>query len=155
MKVVVLAVGKLRSAAYGELAADYIKKAGRFSPVEMEEVRDAGPLPSKERVAREGADLLRHLSARDRVVLCDERGGEMTTRQLADYIDTARAMGGAGRLVFIMGGSEGVSDDVRERADLVLALTRMTLPHELARVVLLEQIFRAFSLLADHPYHRD
>lgn len=154
MKILLLAVGKLRETAYSDLVEDYLRRAGRFSPVEMLEVRTAGKSPPGQAVLQEGERLLKVISQQDSVVVCDERGRDMTTNQLVEFLIRKRAGGGAGRLVFIVGGTEGVSEDIRDRAEFELALSRMTLPHELARVVLAEQIYRALTLLANHPYHR-
>ena len=155
MKIVVAAVGKLRMAATAELANEYEVRTRRFAPVEVVEVRDQrGSDPA--RVAEsESGRLLDVLRPEDHVVLCDERGKQLTTKGLATLVEQRLKAGGRGRLVFVVGGAEGVDDRVRKRADAVLALSGLTFPHELARVILLEQIYRVVSLLHGHPYHRE
>jgi 23S rRNA (pseudouridine1915-N3)-methyltransferase len=154
MKTLVLAVGRLRAGPYADLTAEYLRRSGRFAPVELREVptvKGGGPAAT---AAREGERLLAAIEDTDRVVVCDERGREFDTGGLARWLGEIRDRGGSGRLVFVLGGAEGISPAVRERADQVLALSRLTLPHELARLVLCEQVYRVLSLLAGHPYHR-
>jgi len=145
----------MRTSAYAELAADYLKRASRFTPVEMKEVRPVKGSDAREVKAKEGERLLQVLQPGDHVVACDERGEELTTKELAGLIEQRTAAGGPGRLIFLIGGAEGLSEEVRKRADRIVALSKMTLPHELARVVLVEQIYRAHSMLRNHPYHRE
>jgi len=151
---VVLAVDKLRSDACADLAAEYVKRSSRFARVEVKEVRGGGGANTAETRQREGERLLDALDAADTVVVCDERGKQRSSEELAAFLGRRMAQGGAGRLVFVIGGGEGLSDAVRARAAEVLSLSRMTLSHELARVIVLEQIYRALTILANHPYHR-
>ena len=95
--------------------------------------------------------MLSRLKDGDHLVACDERGKEMTSEELARFIQLRAT--GTGRLVFAVGGAYGLTDEFRKRAGLVLALSRMTLPHELARVVLTEQLYRALSIMRGMPYH--
>lgn len=149
-----MAVDKLRSGACAELAAEYAKRSGRFARVEMKEVRGGGGANAAETRQREGERLLEALEHADFVVVCDERGKQRSSEELANLLGKRMAQGGAGRLVFVIGGGEGLSDEVRARAAEVLSLSRMTLSHELARVLMMEQIYRALTILANHPYHR-
>ncbi|MFK8051621.1 MAG: 23S rRNA (pseudouridine(1915)-N(3))-methyltransferase RlmH [Woeseiaceae bacterium] len=87
------------------------------------------------------------------LVLLDERGRSLTSRQFAGEINNRRDLGE--RLVFLIGGPDGVADACRQRANLCLALAPFTMPHELARVVLIEQLYRAHTIIERHPYHRD
>ncbi len=104
------------------------------------------------RVETEGARLLEQAHPRDRLVVLDERGVELTSPGLARALDTWDRQG-QGRITFVIGGPFGLSDAVRARAFMLLRLSAMTLPHELARVVLMEQLYRAESLRANVPYH--
>ncbi len=154
MKIVVLAVGRLKDRSYAEAAAGYLERAGRFAPCEQQEVRAGGSGDAAAVRAAEGERILAALGEHDTVAVCDERGRQLSTTEFIAWVSKRLGAGGAGRLVFVVGGAEGVSPGVRERADQLLALSRMTLPHELARVVLCEQIYRVLSTLAGHPYHR-
>jgi 23S rRNA (pseudouridine1915-N3)-methyltransferase len=93
------------------------------------------------------------LAPRDFVVALDEHGSERTTKSLSRWLEQRRASGQD--LAFIIGGPDGLSEEVLVRAHLRLSLSRLTLPHGLARVVLAEQLYRAATLLAAHPYHRE
>jgi 23S rRNA (pseudouridine1915-N3)-methyltransferase len=104
-------------------------------------------------IAAEGEKLIDTVERDDFVVLLDEGGREFSSEEFARLID-ARRQNGIKRLAFIIGGFAGTSDEVKERADLRVALSRMTLTHEMARVLLAEQTYRAFSLLAGMPYHK-
>ncbi len=144
MKITLLAIGKVRG-AYGELASEYAKRlTGAFNVREL-----AAPTQKAE-----GTALLAAIPAKATVVLLDERGKDLTSRELADKIAGWQDQG-IGDLVFIIGGADGVTDDVRERADFTLGLGRKTWPHKMVRVMLIEQLYRAQQINSGHPYHRD
>ncbi|HEY1334263.1 MAG TPA: 23S rRNA (pseudouridine(1915)-N(3))-methyltransferase RlmH, partial [Myxococcaceae bacterium] len=111
-----------------------------------------GALPAADARRREGEALLAKLKPESWLVALDERGAPLDSVELAGLVATARD---AGReLVFCIGGDEGLDDSVRDRAWKVLSLSRMTFPHRLARLVLLEQLYRALSILRGEPYHK-
>lgn len=148
-------VGKLKNPAYKDLAAEYAKRLGRYYPVRETCIKDApGGLSGAERIRREGEAILAEISPRDLLVCLDERGTSMTSPALADKLQTwledpAQAP------CFVVGGSLGMADAVLKQARVRLSLGPMTLPHELCRVVLLEQIYRAATILRGHPYHHE
>lgn len=153
MKLVVLAVGRLRSEGAARLARDYAGRAGRYASLDLVEVRDSREKEAARAADDEGARLLAALRPDDRLVLLDERGKSISSPELAAFLGDAERAGGSRRLVFAVGGAWGVSDAARARAERMLSLSKMTLPHELARVVLLEQLYRAFTILRNEPYH--
>ncbi len=153
MKTVVMTFGKLRSRELAAVAADYARRLARYSPAEVVELRDERGEDAAAR-RKEAGRLEDSLRPGDFVVLLDERGKELSSRELAALI-SERARSATGRLVFLVGGPFGVADEVRTRARQVLSLSRMTLPHELARVVLLEQLYRAWTILRGEKYHHD
>jgi len=104
-------------------------------------------------MAREGERLLAALLPADRVIALDERGRELTTRELATWLGDRMQQGED--LAFLIGGPDGLAPEVLRRSNYKLALSRLTLPHALARVLLAEQLYRAHCILANHPYHRD
>ena len=156
MRLTLLAVGRLpaRSPEAG-LAADYLARAtatGRalgLGPAELVEVegRKAGK-------TAEGEALLAALESGITVVACDEHGAAWTSRALAERIGRWRD-DGVRRAAFVLGGADGLAPDVLARADHALAFGALTWPHALARVMLAEQLYRATTLLAGSPYHRD
>ena len=131
----------------------YAERIRRHAELDLVELPAAkGALPPADARRREGEALLAKLKPESWLVALDERGTLLDSLELARLVATARD---AGReLVFAIGGDEGLDTPVRERAWKVLALSRMTLPHRLARLVLMEQLYRAFSLLRGEPYHK-
>ena len=129
----ILAVGRLRADWARTACEDYARRAGRFARLEVVEVPDADP-------AREARALLE--------ATCDRTGDAISSEELAALL------GRHGSISFALGGPDGFDDAVRARAARSIAFGRITLPHELARVVLLEQVYRALSIRAGHPYHR-
>lgn len=136
----VFAVGRLRAEWARVACDDYLRRAARFARIEVVEVPDAGP-------EREGRTILGAIG-RDHLVTCDRRGEPIRSE------DLAALLGRHGSIALTIGGPDGLSADLRDRADASIAFGRITLPHELARVVLLEQVYRALSIRAGHPYHR-
>jgi 23S rRNA (pseudouridine1915-N3)-methyltransferase len=140
VKLTVLAVGKLRDAWVAEGCAEYEKRVRARLPLEIRELR-------------EGDDLVAKLPQRGRIWALDERGKQLTSAELAQALGELMRSGEAG-LTCVIGGADGLSDEVRKRAHFVWSLSKLTLPHRLVRVVLLEQLYRALSILRGEPYHR-
>ena len=113
------------------------------------------PRGSDEHAARrtEGRKILDKLKSTDFAVLLDERGKQPTSHQFAESLDNWHNLGR--NIIFVIGGPDGVSAEVRKRANLIWSLSRLTLPHGLARIVFIEQLYRAWSICTGHPYHRD
>jgi 23S rRNA (pseudouridine1915-N3)-methyltransferase len=114
--------------------------------------RDKGASPARA-IEAESARLLDRMDRREQVILLDERGRQLTSIELATRLAGWQADGRD--LCFVIGGPDGVSEAVRDRAEFCWSLSRLTLPHGLARVLLVEQLYRAWSLGANHPYHRE
>ncbi|MBI3181853.1 MAG: 23S rRNA (pseudouridine(1915)-N(3))-methyltransferase RlmH [Myxococcales bacterium] len=151
MKVRVASIGRDRAGLFAPAVAEYQKRLSRyagFSLVELPESRRAGAQALEE----EARALLKLASPRDWLVALDERGQQLSSVELSRFL--ARAQSESRDLLFAVGGDEGLSSEVRQRAKLVLSLSRMTLPHRLARLVLLEQLYRAFTILRGEPYHK-
>lgn len=148
-------VGRLKEPFFREACAHYLTKLQRSCPVREVTVKD-GPskLPTAGRVAHEGKELLRALGPKDFLVCLDERGIRPTSRELAGLLQGWWESPGR-TAALCVGGPFGLADEVKARADLTLSLSPLTLPHELARLVLLEQLYRAASILAGSPYHHD
>ncbi len=151
MKITILAIGKARGVE-AEWGAEYQKRLG--DSVSVKEFAVSKSLPPAEAQKAEAQLLIKNIPVKSFVVLLDERGKDMTSRELAGKVSEWQDRG-VGDLVFIIGGADGVTDDVRKRADFTLGFGRLTWPHRLVRVMLLEQIYRARQILAGHPYHRD
>ncbi|MBO5490818.1 23S rRNA (pseudouridine(1915)-N(3))-methyltransferase RlmH [uncultured Desulfovibrio sp.] len=146
-------VGRLKTSFWKEAAAHYADRLSHWRRLELTDVRDGdAALPPGQRNALEGRRILEVLTPQDIPLVLDERGRRLTSPQLADLLRQTDE-GGRGRACFIVGGAWGLDEAVLRRADARIRLSDMTLPHELARVVLLEQLYRAECILRKVPYH--
>ncbi len=154
MELALAVVGKAHDAALGAAIAEYEKRAARYWPLTVKEVKEAGGRSVAPAVTRrlEGERLLEACLTRGEVVACDERGTAMTSADFAAWLGKLRDTGGS--VTFVVGGAFGLDDAVRARATRLLAVAPWTLPHEMARLVLTEQIYRAGTLLRGEPYHK-
>jgi 23S rRNA (pseudouridine1915-N3)-methyltransferase len=154
MRLVVAVVGRPRDPNLASVIRDYETRAGRYWPLDVREVREElgrGALGELVR-EREGERLIAAAPPGSRLVACDERGEPLTSHDFAAWLQEARER--ARDLAFVIGGAFGLSDAVRERAERRLALAAWTLPHELARLVLAEQLYRAGTIARREPYHK-
>jgi 23S rRNA (pseudouridine1915-N3)-methyltransferase len=144
--LVVLAVGKVKEPGLREAIDDYVKRIERHFPVEEIEVKDAP-------MAQLRAALEKKLPAPAHVVALDVAGRAMTSEGFARWLES-RATQGKGKVVFLIGGAEGLPPEILARADEKVSLSAMTLPHRLARLLLAEQLYRAVTILRGEPYAR-
>jgi 23S rRNA (pseudouridine1915-N3)-methyltransferase len=152
MRLRLLCVGKDRSGLFEPAAREYASRIARY--VRFEEVIvPASKRREPDRAKSEEADeILSRLDDDETLVALDERGQEMDSRGFAALLSRLQASGRNAALA--VGGDDGLADSVRKRASLTVSLSRMTLPHRLARVVVLEQMYRGFTILRREPYHR-
>jgi 23S rRNA (pseudouridine1915-N3)-methyltransferase len=153
VKLAVLRVGKSTERWADQAIEAWTKRLRRHGGLAQDWVKHEhfrGDVAAVKRL--EGERLLKRVGERDILVALDERGQTPTSHELAEWIDGWR-MEGAGSVVFALGGAYGHAPEVRQRADRVLSLSSMVLNHEVARVVLSEQIYRAFTILDGIPYH--
>jgi 23S rRNA (pseudouridine1915-N3)-methyltransferase len=155
MRLTILAVGDKMPGWAETATAEYLKRMPREARVELVAIKPekrAGQAADVLRQA-EAARLLDKQPAGSRLVALDEHGRQVTTRELADLL--ARWMASGQDTCLVIGGADGLAHAVLARAEMTLALSRLTLPHAMARVLLAEQLYRAVSLLNHHPYHRE
>jgi 23S rRNA (pseudouridine1915-N3)-methyltransferase len=152
MRVTIAAVGRDRSGPARDLFDEYCRRCPW--PIHLHEVSPRTTDPVERRRAEEAERLSSALSRDAVLIALDENGRNLTSRALAARIGTWQRQGRSA-LAFLIGGPDGLDPALIERADLVLALGRMTWPHRLVRVLLAEQLYRAGTILAGHPYHRD
>jgi 23S rRNA (pseudouridine1915-N3)-methyltransferase len=153
MKLIVAAVGKPRNAALAAAIEHYETRAARYWPLEIREVREETARGSQiDAVRAKEAERLTSRVEGASVVACDERGTSMTSTRFATFLQEARER--ARDLAFVIGGAYGLADSLRDRAQTRLALAPWTLPHELARLVLAEQLYRAGTIVRGEPYHK-
>jgi 23S rRNA (pseudouridine1915-N3)-methyltransferase len=155
MRIRVIAVGSRTPSWVRENCEDYAARLRSRLKLSLVEI-PAGVRGAERGAARalrtEGARVLAAIGSKEFVVALDEHGAELATRELASWL-AARLQAGRD-LAFLIGGADGLAAAVLARADFKLALSRLTLPHTFARVLLMEQLYRAQSLLDHHPYHR-
>jgi 23S rRNA (pseudouridine1915-N3)-methyltransferase len=154
LRWIVVAVGKLKEPFYRQGAEEYLARLQRYRSVKFVEIPDAPVRPGREGEAlRQEAGKIRTSCGEARVVALTERGESLTTSQLAARLESFEATGGD--LAFVVGGANGLDQQIEQSATWRLALSALTLPHQLARVVLLEQLYRVESLRRGEPYHRE
>ena len=154
MRLVVAVVGKARNAALGEAIRDYETRAARYWPLDVHEVREerATGIPVDKVKEREAARLSEKVPERARIVACELGGKSLTSDQFAELLQTAREQDRD--LAFLIGGAFGLSPSVAKKSTMRLSLAPWTLPHEIARLVLVEQIYRAGTIVRGEPYHK-
>src|ERR1700674_2637730 len=154
MRLVVAVVGKARNPALGEAIRDYETRAARYWPLDVHEVREERASGSSvERVKeKESVRLSERIPDSAQTVACEQGGRTLDSAQFAEFL--LRARDDDRDLAFLIGGAFGLATDVSARATLKLSLAPWTLPHELARLVLVEQIYRAGTLVRGEPYHK-
>ena len=155
MRVRVVAVGTRMPAWVRSACDDYLTRLQGALPVSVTEIepgprRGGGDVQTA--IAAEGQRLLRTLQSADHVIALDERGKQLSTMELASWLG-ARMQEGRD-LALVIGGPDGLAPEVLARSNFTLALSRLTLPHALVRVLLSEQLYRAHCILTHHPYHR-
>lgn len=159
MIVTVVSVGKLKEKPYRQMADEYLKRLSRFGRYEEAEIPDLperdGASPAEEAAIRrrEGEAILQRIRPGDRVIALTIPGKQRSSPELADEIREAKNRGTA-RMVFVIGGSLGLGENVLARADGEMSMSRMTFPHQLAKVMLLEQLYRAEKINAGERYHK-
>jgi 23S rRNA (pseudouridine1915-N3)-methyltransferase len=142
-------IGKTKEPAIEALTSEYLKRISRYAEVAGTALKDEAAILSL--AFGNGGPRGQNSKGRHRLILLDSRGAQFSSEELAKFLE--REQVNAVPLLFAIGGSDGFSDATRRRADFTLSLGKMTLPHELARVVLVEQLYRAFTILKYHPYH--
>jgi 23S rRNA (pseudouridine1915-N3)-methyltransferase len=151
MKIKLLCIGKLKDSRLASLEADYLKKL-KHDGVERIQLPDGKSREGKNRLQQEAIIIRKTLHPGDVCVLLDEKGKSLSSLQFSHWIQTQRNLA-VKALVFVLGSSHGTSPELKTALPEKLALGPMTLPHELARVVFLEQLYRAFSILRNTGYH--
>lgn len=158
LNIRIICVGKFKEKYWEAASAEYIKRLGAYCSISVTEVREeklpanASAADERNVIEAEGRSILSKVAKGDYVIALDVRGRELSSEDIAGKIrETAFTHS---TIDFIIGGSLGLSDEVKSRAELKMSFGRITLPHQLARVVLLEQIYRAFKINAGETYHK-
>jgi 23S rRNA (pseudouridine1915-N3)-methyltransferase len=141
VKIKVAWIGKTKEPAIQSLTEEYLKRISHYAEVEALPLKDEAKL-----ISFAGSNKDRH-----KLILLDSRGKQLSSEDFAQFLEREKL--NAVPLLFAIGGSDGFSEEARHLATTKISLSKMTFPHELARVVLLEQLYRAFTILSKHPYH--
>lgn len=159
MKITIVTVGKLKEKYLKQGIAEYLKRLSAYAKVEVVEVADEkapenlSEAEMEEVKKKEGERILAHIS-QDTYVITLEIGGKMlSSEQLAAKIDELGTYGKS-KIAFVIGGSLGISKEVQNRSNLALSFSKMTFPHQLMRLILLEQVYRAYRIIRNEPYHK-
>ena len=154
MRLVVAVVGKARHPALGEAIRDYEERAARYWPLDVHEVREerASGVPVEKVIQREGERLAERIPHHAKSIACDVGGKSFNSTQFAEFLRAARDEDSD--LAFLIGGAYGLAPSVAAAATMKLSLAPWTLPHEIARLVLAEQIYRAGTIVRREPYHK-
>lgn len=146
LKITIIAVGKLKERFWRDACAEYLKRLEGYCKLSVRELPDSN-------LQQEGALIYEALPEGTPVIVLDIVGKELSSEQVARTIEDY-SLSGMSHLVFVIGGSDGLAPEVKQRAALRVSFGPITLPHNLARVVLLEQLYRAFKIIKHEPYHK-
>lgn len=159
MKIRIIAVGRLKESFYTEAVNEFKKRLSRFAEVEIIELPDE-KAPEKLSAAElagvketEGRRIIERLLPGDTVIAAELRGSEISSQELAEKL-RGYMLEGKSRLVFIIGGSNGLSGEVLARADFKWSFSKLTFSHQIFRIMLMEQLYRAFKIISGEPYHK-
>ena len=148
----IVCVGKIKESFFREAIQEYLKRLSKYTRIEIQEVADDGSLEPQIQIHRESERVLNLLSSKDYVVLMDINGKELSSTDLAEVIDKTFLT--YPNITFVIGGSYGLDDTVKKRANFRLSFSKLTFPHQLFRIILLEQIYRAYKIINHETYHK-
>jgi len=157
MKIALLQTGKTSDknvSAIADLYSSRISKYCSFEIITLPDIKNTKNMPADEQKLKEGKRIIQSINVDDLFVLLDEKGREFRTVELSSWLEK-QFMLPRKRIVFTIGGPWGFSEEVYRRADQKISLSRMTFPHQLVRLLFLEQMYRAFTIIKGEPYHHD
>lgn len=159
MKITVITVGKLKEAYLREAIAEYTKRLGKYCKLEIVEVADektpdnASATMENAIRSKEAERILKYVKEDAYVITLEIDGTQLSSEELAEKIEKLGVQG-ISHIVFIIGGSIGLGEEVLQKSDYALSFSKMTFPHQLMRVILLEQIYRSYRIISGEPYHK-
>jgi 23S rRNA (pseudouridine1915-N3)-methyltransferase len=157
MKIALLQTGKTTDANIAVLADLYtnrIRKYTGFEILTVQDIKNTKNMPVIEQQVKEAAKIMQFISDEDFVILLDERGKELRTIEFSSYLEKVFFLPKK-RILFIIGGAWGFSGELYKRADYKISLSKMTFPHQLVRLLFLEQLYRVFTIMKGEPYHHE
>ena len=141
----ILCVGKVKESFMRDAINEYSKRISKYSKIVIDEVNDSN-------INDEGDILLKHINSKDYVITLEIDGNNLTSLEFSKFIDNTLINNS--NIVFVIGGSDGLDERVKKRANYHLSFSKMTFPHQLFRIILLEQIYRCFKILNNESYHK-
>ena len=153
MNINIIAVGGIKEIFYEHACKEYLKRLSRFGKMNIIEIDECQGKNGVQDVQKEGSNILKKINKGDFVVALCIEGAQQSSVQFADFMQQT-ANCGFGSITFIIGGSDGLSEDVKRAASKQISFSKMTFPHQLMRVILLEQIYRGFKILGGESYHK-
>ena len=148
----IITVGQLKEKYLKEAVEEYTKRIKKYSNIEVIELKDEGLVEEAKAIKLEGEKIKKYISDRDYIVTLEIEGKQVSSTEFADKINNMLIENS--NIVFIIGGSYGVSDEIKQISKFKLSFSKMTFPHQLFRVILLEQIYRGFKILNNESYHK-
>jgi len=157
MKITFIVIGKTNQSALIQLIDDYqrrLKHYINFESLTIPELKNSKNISEKEQKEKEGELIIKQLEAGDEVILLDEKGKQFTSVAFSEFI-AKKIMSSNKRMVFVVGGPYGFSENVYDRANCLISLSAMTFSHQMIRLIFVEQLYRAFTILKGEPYHHE
>ena len=154
MRITILSIGKFENSPHKSVYQHYLKRLKWKIDLRELELKNSDKLSTPERKKGEGELILKNVKAGTKIIVCDERGKEFTSKNFSKLISDF-AVSGDSDLTFIIGGSDGLSEEILQKAQKKISFGLMTLPHLMVRSVLIEQLYRAQTIIEGHPYHRE
>ncbi len=157
MKITLLTVGKTEMSFVKQGLETFTKRIGHYTKFAVQEIalpKQKGKIPPQRQQEREAKQILKQIPAGAQIILLDENGSTMNSHQFADFLQN-RMNRGTKDIVFIIGGPYGFHPDLRKQAQEIISLSRMTFSHQLIRLIFTEQLYRAFTILNNEPYHNE
>ncbi len=157
MKIVLLQTGKTAERYLAEGLTNYEERVRRYSSFEtitLPDIRKTRNMPAEDQRAKEGAQMLRIFRDDDFIVILDDKGREFSTIEFSSWLERS-LMIQKKRILFVIGGPWGFTEEIRGKADLTMSLSRMTFSHQMVRLLFLEQLYRAFTVIRGEPYHHE
>lgn len=153
MKINIVCVGKIKEAYMQKAISDYATRLSKYVKLEIIEVAEDNSPQTEKRITKEGELLLKRISTGSCIVALDLHGKMISSEKLAEYI-SAKTVSGCSEISFVIGGSDGISSAVTGRADLRLCLSPMTFTHQMSRLIIAEQLYRAMKIINGEQYHK-
>jgi len=152
LKIEFLCTGKIQKPYLKSAVNDYVKRLQHYLPLSIIELKESPHRDPLQIQAQESKNILKLIDSQNSVIVWDEKGVELSSQEFAAFLEKCQLQGKK-KIVMVLGGAYGVSEELRQRAHKVLSLSKMTLPHQLARLVVMEQLYRAMTIIEREPYH--